>query len=230
MKRITLSIVLIGLCLSMQAQDDQYRNTLSLDFSGPILATVSLFTPTPPPGTFAFLPSLEYRRAFGERMAWRASFVYQPLSSTTRGVLGSNNFLQTRMQRISFNTGLQYYFGNADFVKNLRLYVFGDIILGRQWSEDRGSFQGGTADPILSHFETLEIHVALGWGLGAEYSPINRLVIRAELGFGAGLLMWQRIDRLEDELTEIGFLFQRQDPNYSLLLALPMELSIGWRF
>ncbi|MEL6842193.1 MAG: hypothetical protein AAFP02_03180 [Bacteroidota bacterium] len=229
MKRISLSIVLLALCLSMTAQDKQYRNTLSLDFSGPAFAVAGLLFPGQARGPFAFVPRLEYRRAFGERMAWRLSFDYHPLSSTTIGLPGVNNFSETRSKDIYLSTGLQYYLGENDLNKNLRFFAFVDIITGREWSERQGS-QMGRVEPIPHHFESLEINAALGWGLGAEYSPISRLVIRAELGFGAGVYMWQQINRLEDEVTEIGFLFQRQDPNYSLLLSLPMELSIGWRF
>ncbi|MEL7342874.1 MAG: hypothetical protein AAGM67_20485, partial [Bacteroidota bacterium] len=87
MKKITLGIVLLGLCLSMQAQDDQYRNTLSLDFYGPIVSAGLLLLPNrPAPNSFAFIPSLEYRRAIGERMAWRLDFDYHPLRNTEQGV------------------------------------------------------------------------------------------------------------------------------------------------
>ncbi|MEL6842192.1 MAG: hypothetical protein AAFP02_03175 [Bacteroidota bacterium] len=228
MKKITLSIVLFGLCFSLSAQDKAFRNSLSLNFVS-AFTNIGVSMPVNPPARMMF-PGLEYRYEYGERLSLRAGLDYRPQITYRLEVDGTEDFSQTSVRGLNLSSGVQYRFWGDDFSQDFRMYAFGDLILGRQWVENQGSFQVFTGDTLVQHVETLSVHASLSWGVGVEYIPISRLVIRAEAGLSGGVVLHQWIDRVEDEQTEIGFFPQGADPRFLINGNLFTELSIGWRF
>lgn len=227
MKRILLSICLLGLFFSLGAQNKVFRNNLSLNFASSF-RNIGIPYPIRPPSQLVF-PGIEYRYEYSERLSLRAGLDYLPLINFELGEAGSTVFSQTSVRGISLTSGLQYRFWGDDFSEDLRVYALADLILGRQWIDREGSFENFTT-LIEEHTEWLVVHASLAWGLGMEYLPIDRLVIRAEVALSVGMLRQQIIDRLEDDTTELGFFPQSEQTRFLINASPFTELSIGWRF
>ncbi|MEL7533609.1 MAG: hypothetical protein AAFN10_20010 [Bacteroidota bacterium] len=227
MKRILLSICLLGLFFSLTAQDKVLRNSLSLNFASSF-RNLGVITPIEPPSRFVF-PGLEYRYDYGERLSLRAGLDYLPLLSYELRDAGSTSFVRNSARGLHLTSGIQYRFWGDDFSKHFRAYALADLVLGRQWVERVGSFDTFTT-LVEEHTEWLVVHASLAWGLGVEYLPIDRLVIRAEFALSVGLNRNQLIDRLEDDTTEFGFFPQAEQTPFLINTSPFTELSIGWRF
>ncbi len=227
MKKTILSICLLGLFLSLSAQDKVFRHNLSINFASSF-RNIGVVTPIEPPSQFVF-PGLEYRYEYSERLSMRAGLDYLPLTSYELTNTNSTAFGRYSARGLHLTSGLQYRFWGDKFSKDFRAYAFADLMLGRQLVETMASLE--TFNGLIEqHTEWLVVHASFSWGLGIEYLPIDRLVLRAEFALGLGINRNQLIDRMEDDTTELGF-FPQADETRLLLHTSPLtELSIGWRF
>lgn len=231
MKRTILSICLLGLFLSLTAQDQAFHNSLSLNFAGAARNGGDVL-PIQPPARL-WVPGIEYRFDYSKQFTFRAGLDYQPLVRYGSRVAGSDNFFQRRIRGLNLSSGVQYRFWGDDFLKTFRMYAFGDLILGREWVENRINDQVSRV-PLERHTESLLIHASLGLGLGMEYIFLERLVLRAEMAIMSGLHLSEEIDLLQNTTADFGFFPRNVEAGFVTRMPFPSnlfsELSIGWRF
>ncbi len=227
MKRTILGICLLGLFLSLTAQDKAFHNSLSLNFAGVIRNSGADFPFQPL--TRSWVPGIEYRFDYGKRLSLRAGLDYQPLVGFGVGVVGSDRFFQTQIRGLSLSSGVQYRFWRDDYSKNFRMYAFGDFITGREWRENRLNDQLART-PLERHTESIGVHGSLGLGLGMEYILLERLVLRVELAIASGIELREEIDLLQNTAADFGFFPRDTETWFRLSPSLLSELSIGWRF
>lgn len=221
MKKTLFVSLLLCLSLSLSAQET-HRNSLSLNFATAFSVSRHF---VPEQKLSLAIPGIEYRRYFGNRMAWRLGGGYRPVQSWRfRSTTGASAIFGG----YGFQAGLQYAFLKPELLPGFQLFAFAE--LGAARSQDELLVNDQQTNLPSSHSESIILSLNANVGIGMSYVFAERWVVRVESAYNFANNYREIVDLTQQERVDFGF-FPRGALRYTSSSFLPInEVSVGWRF
>lgn len=227
MKRLIAASLLICLFSTLQAQEPDYRHSLSLNFSG---VFPQRFKVVGPQELFRkWLPGLEYRYKLTPRWQLRAGLRYRPPQTWLVGNLSSGFWSRSRSNSANLNLGAQLHFRKIDFLEDFRAYAFAELGLSRH-DQDRQTFNRlATPQERVEH--SIYRNISADLGLGVSYHWRQRWVVRFESAYTFTWVERELISGAETLPAYFQPIMNGDTMRFFGHTFLPItEVSVGWRF
>ncbi|MEM6345889.1 MAG: hypothetical protein AAF927_18490 [Bacteroidota bacterium] len=221
MKKLILTSLLSALCLSLFAQKSPpaFKHQLSLNFTAPFNGLRRIFSPAN--AGVLFIPGIEYRFRFNDRITGRLGGGYSPSQLWKSGEPDGSLHSQVQFSAFGVSAGAQYHFGLEAYIPNFQFYTFGELGGSTYRDEYTINNLSNTPSEIISN--TTISGLGASFGLGITYILRQRIVFCYETAYSFSIS-----DR---EIINPSATTPILNLRSSAHTFIPInEFSIGWRF